>query len=309
MDRISLDALLDSYERIRGVSQSTMTSMRSVIRVLQRDIGISWLHEVSDENISSWRNEILRRSSAVTWNTYRRTLVVLLNHARNSGVPAPELHVRSIRIGKMLPKDLSQQQIADTINWLGSPGCTISHGWFWQTLLTTLYTTGIRRRQVCALRWRDVDLMRQILRLSIEGSKTRREWTITLHDLTTQRLRELHVRSVAMGAGTPTRQVFNVNLFRGRAGEMTINQLDLFWKRLHQLHPQTPRLSAHKFRHTFATAQARTGLLRELQEVLGHANLNTTLRYVHPNVESMRAFTNRLDVALISRQLTDAQSD
>jgi site-specific recombinase XerD len=48
--------------------------------------------------------------------------------------------------------------------------------------------------------------------------------------------------------------------------------------------------TAHQLRHRFAsTAYARTGQLVELSRMLGHANTETTLRYVQTGMDSMRA--------------------
>ena len=44
----------------------------------------------------------------------------------------------------------------------------------------------------------------------------------------------------------------------------------------------TKRASCHTFRHTFATYKAEKGVSPfQLQQWLGHANLNTTQIYVH----------------------------
>src|SRR4051812_14056192 len=42
------------------------------------------------------------------------------------------------------------------------------------------------------------------------------------------------------------------------------------------------QVSCHSLRHTFATQKVRAGInLRQVQDWLGHANLNTTQIYVH----------------------------
>ena len=49
------------------------------------------------------------------------------------------------------------------------------------------------------------------------------------------------------------------------------------------------KISAHVLRHTFATRFLRNGGdLATLQSILGHANIETTSRYLHPDAERMQ---------------------
>ena len=52
----------------------------------------------------------------------------------------------------------------------------------------------------------------------------------------------------------------------------------------------------HSLRHTFATRCVESGFdTKSLSEILGHANVNTTLqRYVHPSIDVKKEQMNRL---------------
>ena len=47
-------------------------------------------------------------------------------------------------------------------------------------------------------------------------------------------------------------------------------------------------VSPHVLRHTFATRAYKNGIdLKTLQMLLGHSDLKTTSRYIHPSVEDL----------------------
>ncbi|MCA0758030.1 tyrosine-type recombinase/integrase [Paenibacillus sp. N4] len=55
------------------------------------------------------------------------------------------------------------------------------------------------------------------------------------------------------------------------------------------------RLSSHKLRHSFATMQIRSGTdIRTLQELLGHASIETTQIYTHIDNQQLRTAMNNI---------------
>lgn len=64
-------------------------------------------------------------------------------------------------------------------------------------------------------------------------------------------------------------------------------------------------LTFHTLRHTFATRCVESGFdIKSLSEILGHANVNTTLqRYVHPSMELKRSQMEKLELFSIHSQM------
>ncbi len=71
--------------------------------------------------------------------------------------------------------------------------------------------------------------------------------------------------------------------------------LNHYKKVLHEAHLND--FTFHALRHTFATRCIESGFdIKSLSEILGHANVNTTLqRYVHPSMEIKKEQMNRLE--------------
>lgn len=65
---------------------------------------------------------------------------------------------------------------------------------------------------------------------------------------------------------------------------------DKFFRDLREVYPEVRRLSPHCCRHAFATLTRESGAdIRVIQELLGHADINTTARYSHANMYDMRS--------------------
>ena len=60
----------------------------------------------------------------------------------------------------------------------------------------------------------------------------------------------------------------------------------------------------HTLRHTFATRCVEKGFdPKSLSEILGHANINTTLQnYVHPSIDLKKEQMNRLEQVSVRGQ-------
>ena len=76
------------------------------------------------------------------------------------------------------------------------------------------------------------------------------------------------------------RHAFNDG-FKGKT--MTLDQLGATFWRLSKA--TSFRISLHRLRHTMATELAASKEIRTRQEPLGHSNISTTLRDVHPDMD------------------------
>jgi integrase len=294
-------------------SDSMSTMVRLVCDLLARDVNVHQWSDLTTKRLIAWREIILARAKPQTWNTYRRHLQVLVNFALKIGhLSENPLTISGIPEPKVKPKTLNFQSMRAVIDYLESSDCSLQPYWFWLAVVRILYGTGIRRRQLLALRWTDVtdlDTANACILVAARGSKTRREWTIPLLPVCIEALRDIRHRTQEVAG--PSRifseaQIFNINLWRQqsryRRAEMDNGQLGSFFRKLNRAlkHPQEnhsaaiQHLSCHRFRHTFATEFARQGDLRTLQEILGHTNISTTMRYVHPDLDSMRQLMGKI---------------
>jgi len=298
----SFREILTTYVRLHRSSISMQKQLDLVVRLLQEDIAVTKPTQLSIDKQVLWREMILKRATPVTWNNYRRHLQVLLRYAVSKKLlPHNPLEVCSEPVDDTLPKTVSVERLNDILASLSGTDSRIEPHWFWSAVLRTLFTTGIRRRQLIGLTWADVDFTEHHIMLRSKTSKTRKEWAIPLMPELVDDLRMLQVKTRAVcGEGYfASGQVFNVTLFlkhRRNPDLIRMNEWHLanFFRAL-KTHHQF-KASPHKVRHTFATELAKTGRIKTLQHILGHRDVRTTFIYVHPDMNEMRDLVSSLNV-------------
>ncbi len=160
-----------------------------------------------------------------------------------------------------------------------------------RAILETLYSTGMRVSELVGMNDRDLDLIGGIVRVRGKGRKER------LAPVGMPAVRAIEAYRVARdtnhGRGVAERGTFlsSAKAKRGGGGGRRISDVDV--RRRLALHLAAAGLSSrttpHTLRHSFATHLLRAGAdIRVVQELLGHASLNTTQIYTHLTIEALR---------------------
>lgn len=193
------------------------------------------------------------------------------------GVPLPKLE-------KKLPKFLTEEQMK---RLLAGPMRLLENGtedgftaWRDRLALELLYGGGLRVSELVALDYGAIDFESGVARVLGKGRK--------------ERLCPLG--AVALAVLKKFRQDFApdsgvkdpVLITAGRR-RMPVRQVQLMMKRYLALADLPHDLSPHKIRHSYATHLLNAGAdLRLVQELLGHASLNTTQVYTHVSVARLK---------------------
>ncbi len=157
-----------------------------------------------------------------------------------------------------------------------------------QLVLLALVTTGLRRSELCALEWRDLELRGREPSLLVrcgKGSKSRRQ------PLPASLARELR-RLRAVRQPEPTNPVF-CGLEGGRLQETILADII---RRASKRAGIEKHVTAHTLRHTAATwLRQELGDTRLVAEYLGHADLSTVARYAHVDRKELFEAAGRLE--------------
>lgn len=193
------------------------------------------------------------------------------------GVPLPKLE-------KRLPKFLTETQMKLLLN---GPQRLLENrtedpftAWRDRLVMELLYGGGLRVSEAAALNYGQIDFTSGVARVLGKGKK--------------ERLCPLG--RVAMAVLAKWKNEFAANtehdapvLVNAKHGRLPVRQIQLMLKRYLALADLPPDLTPHKLRHSYATHLLNAGAdLRLVQELLGHANLNTTQVYTHVSVARLR---------------------
>jgi integron integrase len=274
-------------------------------------------------DIESFLNHLVgeRHLSASSQNQALNALVFLYRHVLENLIAPDHLGkfelLRSSRPAR-LPTVLSVAEVARLLD-------AIPPQRIFRLMAELLYGTGMRVSECCGLRIRDIDLGRaQIIVRAGKGDKDRVVMLpACLHERLAAQVRraeELWRRDVQRGAGyapvpdalehkrpragfeLPFQFVFSSGIVRrdeqGRGVRWhvcpsTLDRAVYLAARRARL---GKRVTCHTFRHSFATHLLEAGYdVRQVQTLLGHASLKTTMIYVHVMNKPSVAVTSPLD--------------
>jgi len=185
----------------------------------------------------------------------------------------PTLRIESPKLGRPLPKALSEQDVEAL---LAAPDLAETIEFRDRTMMELLYACGLRVTELVNLQVSQISLNQGVVRVVGKGSKER---LIPMGEEALDWLqRYLRGARAELLHDRPSDVLFPSN--RGTA--MT---RQTFWYRIkiyaRRAHIQT-HLSPHTLRHAFATHLLNHGAdLRVVQMLLGHSDLSTTQIYTH----------------------------
>lgn len=258
--------------RIRNYSQKTVKSYiyynQELLRFCQKDP-----REVTTEDIKAYLDHLAREHSSATVSVaynallfyykqiWRRSFFISLSHPRKE---------------KHLPVVLSKVEVARMLAAVRNP----KH----HCIISLLYGTGVRVSELTHIRMRDVDLDRGLLRVyQGKGKKDRQTLLPTaLREILRkqQKVKKPNDFLFTNGRGDRLTEASIQKIVAHAAVEAGIAKI----------------VSPHTLRHSFATHLLENGTdIRYIQELLGHAKLQTTQIYTHVAGHSLAGIKSPLD--------------
>jgi integron integrase len=312
-------------DRVRAALRRRHYSIRTEETYVQWIIRFIRFHhmrhpqEMDTPEVEAFLNHLAvqQHVAASTQNQAFCALLFLYNHVLHQPLVTPIDALRA-KTPQHLPTVLSRAETQSLLNALPDT---------YQLLARLLYGCGLRLMEGLRLRVKDIDFeQHQIIVRSGKGEKDRVTMLPdTLRQPLLQHLRQvkaLHQQDLAVGYGAVylpyalNRKYPNANREWGwqyvfpaqrlsidpRSGEVRRHHLDdsNLRKAIHQAAQQLglhKPVGPHTLRHSFATHLLESGYdIRTIQELLGHASLETTMIYTHIIKRGGLAVRSPLDI-------------
>lgn len=290
--------------RTRHYSRRTERAYVGWVRRYVHFCGLRHPRECGESELRAFLSHLAaeRQVSASTQNQARAALLFLYRALLRVPVAADTALVRA-KEGVRVPNVLAPDEVAMVLQTLEGDV---------QLIARLLYGGGLRLNEALQLRVKDVDLRRRVLVVrGGKGGKDRRtvlpeSLAVLMHDRI-ERSRQLHLRDLARGgagvalphalgrklpgatrdwrwtwvfpAARQYRERGTGRIMRHHLHDTTVQRAIAAGARESGV---TKRVSAHTFRHSFATHLLRSGYdIRTVQELLGHRDVSTTMIYLH----------------------------
>ena len=192
--------------------------------------------------------------------------------------PAVVAKVRFPKVPLKLLDIPSPTEVAAVLSELQSP--------MYRTLLFCAYGSGLRISEACKLCVGDIDAQRMVI--IIRDGKGGRDRYAMLSPVLLEALRRYYQ------AARPPRPF----LFQGKlvGTPVPVEGVQTALRMALRRSGVSKRLTPHSLRHAFATHLLESGTdLRVIQVLLGHANIRSTVRYVHVSTATIAATPSPLD--------------
>jgi integrase len=271
------------------LATGTWTDQRCLLKRFQAFCGDLFLTKVTSRIVEAYFSQRLEGRRPATANKDLRTLKSILGCAVRRGylTDNPARAVKPVREPEREVRVLSVEEIEKLL-----AGCECDR---LRLFVFMALTTGMRRGELCALEWEDVELEAGLLSVrNHEGHTTK-----------SGRIRRLALvpEAVTMLRDWRTKS-FGTRVFEPRNGEDVGNSMIKAFRRLVE-RTGVDRATLHDLRRSFCSHLAMVGINEAVvQRLAGHSSIKTTERYyTHILPQALREATARLPYAHAGRTI------
>ena len=211
---------------------------------------------------------IARRISAIrSFYNYLLSMVIISNNIFNS--------IRNPKLEKKLPNYLSYEELGDILD---SIDISTPTGIRNRLLIEMFYATGCRVSELINIKMSDINFTNKSIRIMGKGSKER----IVYYGDYAQIYLNMYLE-------TEFNKDSKYLFLNDKKDAMSVQDVEVIIRYIVKDLALKTHVTPHTLRHTFATHLLNNGAdIKSVQELLGHASLNTTGIYTHVSNERLK---------------------
>ncbi|WP_316787008.1 site-specific tyrosine recombinase/integron integrase [Pedobacter frigiditerrae] len=274
-----VDALLNFEQWLlaKRYSSNTIKTYLDAIKSFFKFYDNKALDKIDNADVIVYHNEFILKNklSSSYQNQIINAIKLYFSIIKETVIVIEKIH-RPKR-ENLLPNVLSKEEIKEILNAHGN----IKH----KTMLSLIYSCGLRRSELLNLKLNDIDSNRNIV--IIRQSKNKKDRIVPLSPKILTMLRDYYISYKP-----------KIWLFEGQnIGEMySEKSLQSILKQALVKVKITKPVTLHWLRHSYATHLLESGTdLRYIQELLGHNSSKTTEIYTHVSTKSLQQIKSPFD--------------
>lgn len=253
---------LEQQVTLRGQSKSTLQNYIRRIALFVVRFG-KLPEQIDPEEINEYLAALARDPRSPSRSSFKHMVYGLRYYYRLLGLNKNAIALPSLKKDTKLPIILNQQELKELF---AAPTLLKQ-----RIVLTLIYSAGLRGQEVINLKISDIDFERKTIH--IRQSKYKKDRIVPLAESMAIGLKKY------LKAENP-----HIWLFNGKENDGRYSVRGLSWVMRENLKKTsiTKDVSLHSLRHSYATHLLEQGLnIVTLKELLGHAEITTTMIYLH----------------------------
>ena len=262
-----------SSKRVEGCSDKTIAYYRSTINNALDKI-VKKITHITTDDLRNYLNDYQKESKAskVTVDNIRRILSSFFAWLEDENyiVKSPVRRIHKVKTGKTVKETYSDEALEEMRDHAGNSRDL--------ALIDLLASTGMRVGELVKLNRADIDFQNRECIVTGKGDKQRKVYfdartKIHLTKYLSERKDTNEALFVSLLAPSERLQISGVEIrLRNLGKELNI-----------------PKVHPHKFRRTLATMAINKGMpIEQVQHLLGHQSLDTTLQYAMVNQNNVK---------------------
>ncbi|HRR09249.1 MAG TPA: tyrosine-type recombinase/integrase [Rhodothermales bacterium] len=275
----ALENLLYAYTDLMigmRYSWATIKGYTHCFRVFAEHFGVNTVETISKSEVQRYCNNLSKGDIALS-TLNQHINAIKFYYEKVLGQPRTVYDLKRPRKEEKLPSVLSTGELRRLFGQITN----LKH----QCMVYIAYSAGLRVSEVCNLRVSDIDSERMLIHIAC--SKGRKDRMVPLSKSLLGLLRQYYL------SYKPEKWLFE-GQFSGEP--YAVRSLQTIFCRAKEQAGIRKAVSFHTLRHSYATHLLESGTdVRLIQELLGHRDIKTTLRYTHVSQRTIQRIRSPLD--------------